>query len=98
MYFTFHGAECTFHGLESIFQGVEYTFQPMEHKTETSVKIIQTKCESKCLGEKMRKFQQPTSNRPFLLFWNNRTFKVVDDVSDFPFQVIICIFLFFKRL
>ncbi len=54
MYFTFHGAECTFHGLEYIFQGVEYTFQPMEHKTETSVKIIQSKCESKCLGEKMR--------------------------------------------
>ena len=54
MYFTFHGAECTFHGLEYTFQSVEYTFQPMEYRTETSVKIIQSKCESKCLGEKMR--------------------------------------------
>ena len=57
----FHGAERTFHGLEYTFQSVEYTFQPMEYtfqpmeyRTETSVKIIQSKCESKCLGEKMR--------------------------------------------
>ena len=49
--------ECTFHGLEYTFQGVEYTFQPMEHKTYPSVKIIQSKGESKSnyLEEKMKR-------------------------------------------
>ena len=56
--FIFHGVECTFHGLEYTFHGVEYTFQPMEHKTNPSVKIIQSQGESKCLGEKMEKWMR----------------------------------------
>ena len=48
----------TFRLAEYMFQPPEYTFRPLERKTNTSVKIIQSQGESKCLGEKMEKWMR----------------------------------------
>ena len=50
--------EHTFRLAEYTFQPPEYTFRQPERKTNTSVKIIQSQGESKCLGEKMEKWMR----------------------------------------